>query len=84
MLNRRQFIGTSVAGLFLPRAGQAFAADWSGTEAEAKGQTVYFKNSSTAASRKNAAFPASAIPSPMRSAAAPTKYGAPALTSHPK
>ena len=42
MLNRRQFIGTSVAGLFLPRAGQAFAADWSGTEAEAKGQTVYF------------------------------------------
>lgn len=42
MLNRRQFIGTSAAGLFLPRAGQAFAADWSGTEAEAKGQTVYF------------------------------------------
>jgi len=40
MLNRRAFLASSAAGLFLPTAVRA--ADWSAIEAEGKGQTVYF------------------------------------------
>ena len=40
MLNRRHFLATSVASLFLPVSARA--ADWSATLAEAKDQTVYF------------------------------------------
>jgi putative thiamine transport system substrate-binding protein len=40
MLNRRHFLVSTAAGLFLPVS--ANAADWSAIEAEARGQTVYF------------------------------------------
>ena len=40
MFNRRAFLATSAASLFLPAAARA--ADWPAIEAEARGQTVYF------------------------------------------
>jgi putative thiamine transport system substrate-binding protein len=40
MLNRRAFLATSAASLFLPTTARA--SDWAAIEAEAKGQTVYF------------------------------------------
>lgn len=40
MLNRRQFLAASAAGLFVPAS--ALAAGWDAIEAAAKGQTVYF------------------------------------------
>ena len=42
-IDRRQFLATGLALGAVPLAGrQAFAADWAGIEAAAKGQTVYF------------------------------------------
>lgn len=40
MLNRRVFLATTAASLFLPTTARA--SDWAAIEAEAKGQTVYF------------------------------------------